>query len=126
MKHIRSFIESFESNSKEVIYNCENLLLGLSDEGYTFKVSYDRGIDDCDILSIIIYKQKLRNGGYVTTIFNSSDIVEYIITISDYLSNYYNYDFTSYGGGYEHNDISSFEQINIESTRFNIFFEFKK
>lgn len=116
MKHIRSFIESFESNSKEVIYNCENLLLGLSDEGYKFKVSYDRGIDG-DILSIIIYKQNIT--------INSSDIVEYIITISDYLSNYYNYDFTSYGGGYEHNDISSFEESNIKSTRFTIFFEFK-
>lgn len=125
MKHIRSFIESFESNSKEVIYNCENLLLGLSDEGYTFKVSYVR-VKYCDILSITIYKQKLRNGYYATTIFNSRDIVEYIITISDYLSNYYNYDFTSSGGGYTHNDISSFEQSNIESTRFDIFFEFKE
>lgn len=122
MKYIRSF---FESNSKEVIYNCENLLLGLSDEGYTFKVSYDRGIDDSDILNIIIYKQKLRDGYYATTIFNSSDIAEYIITISNYLSNYYNYDFVCYGGGYEYRDISSFVRSNTSSIKFNIFFNLK-
>lgn len=125
MKYLKMFKESFESNSKEIIYNCENLLLGLSDNGYTVKVTYDRGIDDSDILSIIIYKQKLRGGHYVTTLFSSNDIIEYINTINDYLSIDYNYDFTSYGGGYEYNDISSFEESNTESTRFSIFFEFK-
>ena len=41
MKYIKKFIESFESNSSEVVHTCENLLLDLTDKGLKVSI-YDQ------------------------------------------------------------------------------------
>lgn len=116
MRNLKRFSENFESNSSDIIYTCENILLGLKDIGYRVVVEYNRGIDDADIINIHI-----RNSvGEI----RSADIIDYIKTINDFLSIDYEYDFTAYARGNEY-DFKSLEDSDVNSRIFIIYYEIK-
>lgn len=114
MKYIRKFNEN---SIEEIVTSFENLLLDLTDRGYKVIVRPNRCIDDSDLINIDI-----SNGSKI----HSDDIIEYIYTIADYLSNDYEYNISIYANGEEYNDIDDLCMFGCLSNRYIIYFNIKE